>query len=273
MRWPEASREASERLAFVARHKPALERDEVRHNVLLTILNRLEADEQPNARRWTLGEPGACAAQTPPYAIVLGHLTAAQCHALAEETCTIEYPGVVGPGLTARWFVERAAGLGITFGEPVPEQIHALCDPPRYPGVPGQARAVGPDDAPLLYDWTIAFMREAVPHDPPPGREQIAKAAAEGRHMFWIVDGAAVSMAAIARRLRNTAAISHVYTPPEWRGRGYAGSVTAAVVEKILAEGRSTACLYTDLRNPYSNRCYARIGFQPVCESWHIPRA
>jgi predicted GNAT family acetyltransferase len=69
-----------------------------------------------------------------------------------------------------------------------------------------------------------------------------------------------------------TAAISQVYTPPALRGRGYAGSVVAAVVERIFAEGRDTACLYTDMRNPFSNRCYAKIGFRPVCESRHIPR-
>jgi predicted GNAT family acetyltransferase len=55
------------------------------------------------------------------------------------------------------------------------------------------------------------------------------------------------------------------------RGRGYAGAVTAAVVDSIFAEGRTAACLYVDLRNPYSTRCYAKIGFQPVCRSHCIP--
>ena len=68
------------------------------------------------------------------------------------------------------------------------------------------------------------------------------------------------------------AAISAVYTPPAQRGRGYAGSVTAAVAERIFAEGKAAACLYTDLRNPASNRCYAKIGFKPVCDAWHYAR-
>ena len=68
------------------------------------------------------------------------------------------------------------------------------------------------------------------------------------------------------------AAIAVVYTPPPLRGRGYAGSVTAALVEKAFAEGKSMACLYTDLRNPFSNRCYAKIGFKPVCDAAHISR-
>ena len=61
-------------------------------------------------------------------------------------------------------------------------------------------------------------------------------------------------MAGIVRRTRSTGSIAGVYTPPAQRGRGYAGSVTAAVVERIYAEGMNTACLYTDLRNPQSNR-------------------
>ena len=79
-------------------------------------------------------------------------------------------------------------------------------------------------------------------------------------------------MARIVRRLKTSAAITGVYTPPEWRGRGFAGSVTAAAVERIYAEGRQTACLYTDLRNPISNRCYAKIGFRPVCRWMHVHR-
>jgi RimJ/RimL family protein N-acetyltransferase len=271
MRLPDPS-VPSERPAFVDYHRPALERDEVRHNVLLMIFDRIAAGEQPNARYWTLGEPGACAAQTPPFPIVLGDLSQTQCHTLAEQTRALDYPGVVGPDRTATWFADRAGEFGIGFLEPIPEQIHVLSGPPRYPGVRGHARPVEPGDIGLLFDWTIAFMREAIPHDPVPSRERIAQVAAEKRHMLWIVDAAPVSMAAIARRLKSTAAISAVYTPPALRGRGYAGSVTAAVVDRIFADGRSTACLYTDLRNPFSNRCYAKIGFTPVCESRHIPR-
>ena len=66
--------------------------------------------------------------------------------------------------------------------------------------------------------------------------------------------------------------IAPVYTPPEERGRGYAGSATAAAAEMLLDEGRTVVSLYTDLRNPASNRCYQRIGFVPHCKSWHYVR-
>ena len=222
---------------------------------------------------WSLGSPGQCAIMSPGRPILLAELDEAQCGSLAEQTASLDYPGVVGPGGTAQWFAERAMELGVTFLEPNPRQIHVLRDKPKYPGAPGHARLIGPADVEQFADWTIAFLHEAVPHNPIPSREHLVQTAAEGQHQFWIVDGEPVSMAGIARRTRHAAAIAGVYTPPGLRGRGYAGSVTAAVVERIFAEGKTAACLYSDLRNPFSNRCYAKIGFKPACRSWHYPRA
>jgi RimJ/RimL family protein N-acetyltransferase len=257
---------------FTAYHLPALERDEARHNLIVAVLGRLAGENPPEMQWWSLGEPGQCAIKAPGYPIVLGDLNPAQCHALAEATRSLNYPAVVGADETPRRFVERATALGIPFLEPIPQQIQVLREKPVYPGVPGRARKVEAADTPLFSDWTIAFRREAVPHDPIPSPEQLGQSAVSGRFQFWIVDGEPVSMAGIMRRTRHAAAIAGVYTPPRLRGRGYAGSVTAAVVDSIFAEGRDTACLYVDLRNPYSSRCYAKIGFTPLCRSWYYPR-
>jgi RimJ/RimL family protein N-acetyltransferase len=260
-------------LEFAEYHGAALEIDEARHNLILGILGRMAEDKRSDVRQWTLGAPGRCAVQMPPYPIVLGELGDTECRALAEQTLELDYPGVVGPELTAESFADRAGELGLGFLEPIPQQIHALTDMPIYPGAPGSARLVHPDDAHLFADWMTAFTHEAIPHDPVPSRERLFKLAGESRHVFWTVDDEPVSMAGIVRRTRHAAAIAAVYTPPELRGRGYAGSVTAAVVERVFAEGKSIACLNADLRNPFSNRCYAKIGFKPVCSSWHYPRA
>jgi len=79
-------------------------------------------------------------------------------------------------------------------------------------------------------------------------------------------------MAMPTRRLKRSAAITGVFTPPHLRGRGYAGAVTAALAKSLFAEGRQAVCLYVDHHNPYSNRCYARVGFQTVCDAWHFSR-
>lgn len=253
--------------SFMALHGPALRRDEVRHNLILGLIARAEQPGGTVPALWTLGEAGACAIRAGIHNIVLGEVSRAQAAALAEATADLSYPGVVGPDRTAEWFAARAAAMGLAFDAPMPQRIYALRDAPRYPGAPGAARVVTEDDATLLGDWVAAFVAEAVPHDSVPTDAEIARMAASGRYFFWEAEGAPVAMAAIARETPNAATISLVYTPPDRRGRGFGGSVTAAVVEAAFARGKTAACLYTDLRNPISNRCYVKIGFAPVCES------
>jgi predicted GNAT family acetyltransferase len=240
---------------------------------MLAVLGALAAGRISAVATWSLGAPGQCATMSAGHPILLADLDEAQCHALAELTTQLAYAGVVGPDRTAGWFADRAGELGAKFLAPIPQAILGLTSKPNYPGCPGHVRQVTADDAELLADWIAAFMREATPHDSIPSRERLLNLASEGRHLLWVVDEQPVSMAVIARRTRNAAAISGVYTPPELRARGYAGSVTAAVAEQIFAEGKSMACLYADLRNPYSNRCYAKIGFTRVCDSMHVARS
>jgi RimJ/RimL family protein N-acetyltransferase len=257
---------------FAAYHQPALEADAVRHNLILAILARAAAGELPNLAMWTFGAPGRCAVKTPGMPILIGDLDEAECGRLAEVTTDLDYPGMVGPGLTAQWVASRAAAFGLAFAEPIPQRIYAISGPPRYPGALGHARTVTAEDAPIFADWMTEFRLEALPHKPPPDREKLEWSARDGNFCFWVNDGRPVSMAGIIRRTRSMAAIGGVYTPPPHRGRGYAGSVTAAVVERIYSEAKETACLDTDPRNAYSNRCYVGIGFKPVATSLHILR-
>jgi RimJ/RimL family protein N-acetyltransferase len=256
----------------IATHMPALEQDEPRHNLILGILGAAAKDPNSKLMTWTLGEPGACAVRSPGRPIVLGELGRGEARALAETTRDLDHAGVVGPDPAPPWFVARAVELGLSFKDPVPQRIYALRETPVYPGAPGRSRQVVAADAPLFADWFAAFLREAVPFDPVPSLPELESAAGSGRYTFWLVDDEPVAMAGIARRSRTTGSISAVYTPPARRGRGYAGSVTAAVAERIFSEGKTATCLYTDLRNPASNRCYAKIGFKPVCDAWHYAR-
>ncbi len=257
--------------AFHDFHATALERDEARHNLLLALLAAIAAGSA-TGRWWSLGGPGACALQVPGRPVVLGDLVEAQVRGLAATLRDEDFPAVLGPDRTAPHFVARAEELGLRFGEPMPQRILALRDPPREPGVPGAARWVTAADAALFADWMTAFNDEAAPRGAVLTRDPLARKAGEGDHVFWEVEGRPVSLAGIVRRSRHAAAIAAVYTPPDLRGRGYAAAATAAVVKRIYAEGRPTACLYSDLRNPASNRCYAKLGFQPVCDSWYFPR-
>jgi hypothetical protein len=89
---------------------------------------------------WTLGGPGECAIKMGDHSIVLGALDQNQCRSLAESTAHTDYPGVIGPDMTARWFTDRARELSLQFLEPASMQIYSISDRPRYPGAPGHAR-------------------------------------------------------------------------------------------------------------------------------------
>jgi uncharacterized protein len=250
---------------FIARHRAALAENEPRHIVMLGLLDIAAADRSKTLRTWSLGNDAACAVLGPGR-LILGDLDEAQCAALADAMAGETYPALVGPDETAKWFVARAEAAGRAFRHVMPQRIMALAGPPRYPDAPGAARAATSEDAELLSAWLDAFVAEAVPNDPPIQPERKAAIAASGDCFLWEVDGRPVSTAAIVRETGRTAGISLVYTPPERRGRGYAGAVTAATVEAAYARGKTAACLFTDLRNPVSNRCYEKIGFERVCD-------
>jgi predicted GNAT family acetyltransferase len=253
---------------FVEIHRPALAANPVRHNILLSMMDAVTKPDAPAFGAWTLGGPGACAMMAPKRPVALGSLDHDQCRRLAGEIRDLELEGVVGSGPTAPWFAERAGELGVTFQHAIPQMIHVLRAAPRSPGARGEARLVIHADGEQFADWLMAFHVEAMPQASAPERANLVKTSGTGRYMFWIDNGAPVSVAGIVRNCHGVAAIGGVYTPPQLRERGYAGSVMAAVAERAFAQGANVVSLYTDLRNPASNRCYAKLGFEPVCESW-----
>lgn len=61
--------------------------------------------------------------------------------------------------------------------------------------------------------------------------------------------------------------IAFVYTPPYFRGNGYATSCVAQISQMALDKGFTRCVLYTDLLNPISNSIYLKIGYRAVCDS------
>jgi GNAT superfamily N-acetyltransferase len=260
--------------AFNALHRPALERDEAKHNLILALMARAEDEDPPGqTRKFSFGEPGACAVQTPGRGLVMGEMRREHCEAFADQMTGQRFNSVMGPDRSALWFRDRAEVLGVRFGEPWRQRILAISAPPVYPDTPGEARLVTSADIELFAEWVLAFCHEAIPHDPLPQRAHTERQAASGNYLFWVAEGRPVSMAGIHRRTRTGASIGGVYTPPDLRGRGFAGAVTSAAVGKIYSAGRTMACLYADMANPWSNRCYEKIGFTQVCESTMFPQA
>lgn len=132
---------------------------------------------------------------------------------------------------------------------------------------PGTARLATVDDAPLLVEWTEKFLQEIF--QPLDSRQHLQSIVAYeiqcGDISVW-GNGGAVSMAVRNRSTRNTASIASVYTPKEYRGKGYAGANVAAFSQHLLDTGYQTCVLFTDAANPTSNAIYQRVGYKHVCD-------
>jgi hypothetical protein len=181
-------------------------------------------------------------------------------------------PGVVGPAAEARRFAERwSAQNGAAARLEVAERVFSIerVTPPARPAS-GAWRLVDARDRDLVAQWVVAFSAEAMPGNPPI-LDPLAMAdrwvARVGRIGYvWEDGGRVVSLVGASGETPNGIRIGPVYTPPEFRGRGYATSLTAAATSDLLDRGRRFVFLFTDLANPTSNKIYQEIGYQPVCD-------
>ncbi len=64
------------------------------------------------------------------------------------------------------------------------------------------------------------------------------------------------------------AVLGNIFTQPEWRGRGCAQAIVAALVTDLLAQGCQDVILNVDVDNPPAIRVYTKLGFQPHCHIW-----
>lgn len=91
-----------------------------------------------------------------------------------------------------------------------------------------------------------------------------AKQAISGDKVYIWEDGIPVSCAAIVRRTSNCIFIGNVYTPPNYRGKGYSTACMANFSNKLLDDGWRYCALYADCSNPYSNKVYKKVGYKEI---------
>jgi uncharacterized protein len=269
--------------AFLERAGAFLAAREAEHNLLFGICTAIRvtpelfAEDPPRFAVVADGEGRVLGAslRTPPRVEVVSEVADARVvdalvHALRDEPV----PGVLGPKEGAARFAERwHAATGQPAQLELAERIFRLDEvvPPGRPAS-GSWRLGAERDREIVAEWLIAFVREALPGDEAPTRDEAIGAADRwiagvGRQLYVWDDGSQlVSMLGAGGETPNGIRIGPVYTPPDCRGRGYATSLTAAASQDQLDRGRRFCFLFTDLANPTSNRIYQRIGYQPVCD-------
>lgn len=264
--------------AFLSRAEPWLLRREAENNLILGLARRLVAGPGPYRPPIYLatveaeGEVVGCAFRTPPLKLGLTRMPPAALPLLADDVAQVyvQLPAVLGPAAEARAFAEAWRALKGTPVRPGMRQRIYRLEEVREPGPrpSGRFRVATPEDSELVERWLEEFTREAAVAGH--GLRALARERlAAGAVGLW-TDPEPRSMAGRSGDTPNGARVGYVYTPPEWRGRGYAGACVAELSRRILADGRRFCFLYTDLANPTSNALYGRIGYEPVCDVMDI---
>jgi GNAT superfamily N-acetyltransferase len=252
-----------------------LEAREAEHNLIFGICSQVEADpsayEGPPYLATVLhGDKVVGAAlRTPPWRLVvsmLDHPGAA--HRLADDLQGESLPGVVGPADAAGSFAEAwGETIGITPRVLRHERgfrLRRVIPPRPAPGTMIHARD---EHRRLLSAWVAAFHEEALIDSPAQDFDRTADRWIKGlgrTAWLWVDRGRPVSLTGVGGPTPHGIRVGPVYTPPEYRGRGFASNLVAEVSQRQLDAGKTFVFLFTDLANPTSNKIYQAIGYEAV---------
>jgi len=262
---------------FLTAASPFLLEDEARHNLILGLAHTVQStpDAYPEHSFWVVRRDGdvvGAALRTPPNNLVLARPRDASVLEALVDQIGDDLPGLIGavPEVDAfarAWCAHRRATARVVFEQGI-FVLRQATPPPR---TRGGLRDATEQDVELLVEWHDDFTREALGEDKPAEhhvRQVRARLSSpHAGYAFWKDEDRLVSLCGFGGLTPNGIRIGPVYTPPAYRGHGYATALTAEVSARLLARGRRFCFLYTDLANPTSNAIYERIGYVRICES------
>jgi len=191
---------------------------------------------------------------------------------LVKGIASVPVPGVMARKELALYFAqEYCLTKGLTYETSMEQRIYELTE--VTPGLSnvGNFRLAEESDMYFLPYWIEAFYSAEVYGKTTmniPQNTESCLMRIKQKHLYVLEEhGKPVSIAGITREMQSVCGVAHVYTPPYFRGKGYATSCVARLSQLILDRGFSKCVLYTDLVNPTSNSIYQRIGYRPVCDS------
>ena len=187
-----------------------------------------------------------------------------------------DIPGVVSTKALSRAFAESWHEIrGVEYRLGISMRCYQL-ETVKHPiEVSGQMRRAVGGDRDLLEKWLQAFHDEALgdidPAMPEEIRAIVDRYLTPGNEnlrgfLLWEDAGNVVSMAAYVGPTPHGMRVNSVYTPPEYRRKGYASACVAGVSQMILDSGKTFCFLFTDLKNSTSNKIYQDLGYHPVAD-------
>lgn len=271
--------EYTDRSLFIELAEPFLLKNEAENNLTLGLIGAFKRTI-PAANVYTAaleadGELAMTLLMTPPHNLILSFNEDVMTENLLHETIRtlvmkdLHIPGVVGERKWTEAFAKIWSAETEDRAEIVMEQkIYRLQEVTELKRSDGEFVLAELGHLPLLTEWMMDFMNYT--NEPPITALQAAgrmkQFIAEKSVFLWMADDKPVSMAKKSRSTKNGICVSLVYTPDEFRGKGYASSCVAELSELLLKDF-SFCTLYTDLANPTSNSIYQKIGYQPIQDS------
>jgi predicted GNAT family acetyltransferase len=136
----------------------------------------------------------------------------------------------------------------------------------NVPIITGKFRVAKEEDLEIISKWIVDMEAEEGSNISAERAMEITEDKIKDKQLFIWEDKSPVSMACTARPTANGIVVNMVYTPKEFRKRGYATSCVAALSEYLLHQGYKFCSLFTDLSNPTSNDIYIKIGYKAICD-------
>jgi len=247
--------------------------DPVRHNLVLTILCGRVVTGEPGRYWWVADgdRPAGVVVQSPLwFKATMTPMPHAAIEALVPVIAKAvpDLRGVSGEAGTVAAFAgawSEATGRAAAPDEG--QRLYRL-DDLTIPAVDGRLRGASADALDLVVEWATAFEAEtgAVAGTENP-RTALQRRVDLGLAWLWDHDGSPVSMAMSSIAASGAVRIGPVFTPPEYRRRGFAAVLVAQLSQQSLAAADVDTCLlYTQLSNPTSNRIYHAIGYRAAAE-------
>jgi GNAT superfamily N-acetyltransferase len=257
--------------------------DPLRTNVIGSVaLSVAGGDRSYDDYRWWIvrgddGDVAGVAMRTSPFNMNVAPMPIEAARALGHSVGQFDdtLPGVSGSkdivdALIAGYVESKSAGSTRIAAEHRRDLLYELEDL-ITPDVEGSGQPARNEEVEQLARMMSEFVCEVelTPISVAEVRDAVTRQIQRRALYCWEVGGAIVAIAGHAPVVRTGSIligrVEPVYTPPEYRRRGFASAVTAHVTRRLIEVG-ARVMLFTDAANPTSNSIYQAIGYRLVDE-------